>query len=332
MSPKYDEHRMGPKAQAIMGAFAQVAGDLTDDWMVRTILEQFPEYASAQSIGLIASERQLDGGPQETTAQLASRTTQAAILWKYAGTPLGMLLALHYAGFDNAVIVQQNGLAFQLQLPLPAIPLISGQAWQPQTSLIVTQCDTLATALTSSVTPSRSIPAGTPWFMFDSNTDFCSRFAILFPGPLPSYFMTVGRATFSNTDSAPVVWNNVFPDTTYVVSPGPPVVTDGGGPVTVFADNTTKTTTGITIRASAAFTGYVDVHAWQAGANPFADLHPIDLQRLKNIIAKWKPKKASCVGAYAISSGRVLGWPVRNIGGGDGNLGPANVVIFAQGV
>jgi hypothetical protein len=60
-------------------------------------------------------------------------------LSKFYGRPLGILLGLHYAGFDNAVLVQQNGRAYQLTLPLPT--LIVGQPWDPTPNLVITACD-----------------------------------------------------------------------------------------------------------------------------------------------------------------------------------------------
>jgi len=331
---------MGIKAQAIMGAFAKVAGDLTYDWALRAQLEHLPEYASPTGVAYVASERQLDTNPAiESTAALATRTTQAAILWKYAGTPLGMLLALHYIGFDNAVIVTQNGLAYQLQLPLPPIPVISGQAWQPQTSLVVTQCSQLAVALTSNVTPptsstlGRSIPAGNAWWDFDSNTDLCSRFAILFPGPLnvPFLFSVNGRATFVSSDSAALSWNSPLaapastsssggaPSSSYFVVVGPPVVTDGSGPVNVTADQTTQTLTGVTLRASAPFIGYVDCTVIGLAAT--------DAQRLQSVIGKWRPKKATCVGVYVCLQGKFFGWPVQQEAAN--TVGPFSIAMYA---
>src|SRR6185369_6384341 len=91
-------------------------------------------------------------------------------------------------------------------------------------------CSSLSVALTSSVTPptttsaGRAIPAGNAWWQFAesrsanprvSDTDYCNRFAVLFPGPLPSQFMTVGTATFTASDTATVAWNNAFPTTSY---------------------------------------------------------------------------------------------------------------------
>lgn len=320
---------MGPKAQAIMGAFAKVVGDLSYDWMLRANIEHMPELASPTSVGLTASERQIDAGPTETTAALATRTTQAAILWRYAGTPLGLLMALHFAGFDGAVVVQQNGLAFQLQLPLPPIPVIAGQAWTPQTSLITTPCSQLAVALTSSVTPpssssaGRSIPAGTSWWEFDSNTDFCSRFAVLFPSLPASFtnFSNTGRASYTASDTATLTWSTPMAagnPAAYYVMTGPAVVTDGGGPVSVTADASTETTAGVTMRASAPFTGYVDAASFGVTA--------LDLQRLQTAISKWKPRKATCVGIYGVVVGKFFGWPVQAQSAN--TMGPATIAFY----
>jgi hypothetical protein len=266
-----------------------------------------PLQASSTAVGLIASERQLDTVPGEATATIAARATQWIQLGKFAGSPLGILLGLHFSGFDGALVVQQNGASYQLTLPLPTI--VPGQPWDPTPNLVRTSCSALPATLTSSVNPTRSIPAGTPWFAFDMNTDFCSRFAVLFPGPaLPSYFMTWARATFTNTDAAAITWNNPFPSGSYNIMPGLPTVTSGG-PVTVHADPATQTSAGVTIRASGAFTGTVDVLASQVGANPFADLHPGDLLRLQNTIKKWKPARALCVGVTAMIGGELWDYP-----------------------
>lgn len=310
---------MGAKGRAFLGAAAKVLGDLTLDWGTAANLEHFPEFASPTSIGLIGSERQIDQGLNEALADYASRLTFATQLWRFAGTPIGMLVALHYAGFDNAVIVQQNGVAYQLQLPLP--PFISGQAWDPTPNLIRTACSQLDVGLTSSVTPptlssaGRSIPGTTSWWTFDSDTDFCSRFAVLFPGPLPSMFMTWGRATFTNSNSAVVTWNNVFTDTSYAVLRGAiTIATAGDGIVSVWPDGSTKTPTGVTLRASDTFTGTVDALAYPPGSNPFANLSGAAMARLQSAITKWRPGKATCVGVYALLQGNFIGWPVRTIG------------------
>ena len=141
---------------------------------------------------------------------------------------------MHYAGIDNAVLVQQNGVYYQLTLPLPP------PAADPTGNLVVGTLGALPSILTSSVTPGRSIPSGTPWWIFDNKTDFTSRFAIVFP--LGSSALTAAQQS-----------------------------------------------------------------------------------ALKAVVKKWKPGKATYMGAVLITSGRLLGWPVRALGSG-GSLGATSVV------
>jgi hypothetical protein len=316
---------MATIGRRIFGGFAAALGDRALDWATQANLEHLPRYASPPSVALIASERQLDTYPNEPTATLAARAPQWIVLGKFAGSPLGLLLGLHFAGFDGAVLVQQNGLAYQLTLPLPAF--VDGATWDPTPNLVITPCAQLAVGITSSVTLGRSVPSSNSWWTFDANTDLCSRFAILFPGALPSYFTTFARVPFSAVDNGAAVWNNAFLDTTYKVRVDGVTVTDGGGPVSVVADPTTQTPTGITLRASAAFTGYVDVIAYQAGANPYADLHPADLQRLQATIRKWRPGRAICVGVYALVQGAFFAWPpqAQQLN----TMGPCTIVAFS---
>lgn len=304
---------VGAKGGPITQAFASVIGDSTIDWMTQALVEHLPEYASSyQSVTLTASERQLDTYAGEPQAQLATRLTFATQLWRFAGTPLGVLLGLHFAGFDGAVIVTQNGIAYQLTLPLPA--MVSGQVWDPTPNLSQSATSQLLVPLTSSLTPSRSIPTGTNWFAFDSNTDMCSRFAVIFPSAnsLSFMFSQVALANFSSADSASILWDQSISASSYTTIVGPPVVTDGSGPVVIVADGTTKTTTGVTIRASAAFNGYAYVSAYPA-------LSATDTARLKTSIARWKPAKATCVGVYVIQTGDTWDWPTGTTWDGDSN-------------
>jgi hypothetical protein len=310
---------MGAKGKAILGAFATVIGDKTLDWATQANLEHMPEFASPESVGLIGSERQLEQGPNELLADYAYRLMFATQLWRFAGTPLGILIALHFAGFDGAVLVQQNGVAYQLTLPLP--PFIAGQTWDPSSSLVRTATSMLDVGLTSSVTPptslaaGRAIPSGNSWWTFDSDTDFCSRFAVLLPGPLGSAFMTWARATFTGTRSAVATWNNAFNDTAYSILSGAiTIATVGDGIVSTWVDGSTKTAANVTVRASDDFNGSVELVAYPTGANPFVNLNGVNLSRLKTAITKWKPQKATCVGVYALLQGHFIGWPVRTIG------------------
>ncbi len=162
---------MGDKGKAIFGAFAAALGDETVDWLTQGNFEHLPEFANDdKSVGLIASERQIDAGPTESVEDLAARLVDAIPTWKRAGSPLGLLLALHYAELmpnsGDVVIVQQNGRGCSLTLPV---------ADNPFNSLVITELGGNPTL------------SDHPWWTFDMDDDFCSRFAVLFPNgsPLP---------------------------------------------------------------------------------------------------------------------------------------------------
>lgn len=304
---------MGIVGKRIFGAFSQIVGDRTVDWANQANAEHLPLYASAQAVALIASERQIDAGPSESVSDLATRLTQAVAQWQRAGTPLGMLLALHYAEFDYATIVTQNGLYFQLTLPLNE---------DPTTNLVVGDLSNTIAAIEHQPGGVTDVPAGTPWWSFDLDTDWCSRFAIIFGGdlPLPGPFINAARATFDGTEDGSddhpwpaAVWPRPLDDNEYTVVLGPPV---GGAGVAVVGDGSNKTQRQIPIIASGPFVGYVDCLACPVGTNPFANLMAADLARVRSVIGKWKPAKAKCEGVYAIVAGRMQGWPKRTFGDG----------------
>lgn len=309
----------GQFGAAWLSAFGSLKDDEVD-LLRQAVLSAFPAYAPADALPVIGDELQLDRGPKETDPGYAGRITDPWTQWARAGSPLGILLALHYGNFDGAVLVQQNGLAFSLSAP-------PTDGVDPTSLLTVTTLGELATPLTPYPTPdyTKVIPAGNPWWTFDFKTDFCSRFAVLFPSG-GSAFTTWGTAVFDGSSpTATITWNNPFPSSSYVVQIG--AITNTGDPVEVNPDATTQTTTGITLQASAPFTGTVDVLAYQSGAeSPFADLHPADLARLQGIVKKWRPAKATCVGVYVLVQGRYWGWPVKKWGDAGLKWGPSAVV------
>jgi len=302
----------------------------------------YPDYAPTDALPHLGGDRKLTQGPTETNPNFITRLKTPWDDWARAGSALELLVQLYWGGFTGAVLVQQNGLAYNLSGAPTA-----GQ--DPTSLLVTTTCSALSVALTSNVTPptvsqaGRIIPATNPWWQFAesrsvnpnvSDTDYCNRFAVLFPGsPLPSAFMTSGVATFTGTEDGSlanpwptVTWNNAFADTSYKIQVGAVTITGGLGPVSVAADNSSKTQTSVRIAASASFTGSVDVIAYQAGANPFADLHPADLSRLQSLIGTWRPN-ALCVGVYAVAQGNVYGWPVATFSTRSA-MGASSIVRF----
>jgi hypothetical protein len=309
--------------------------------------QAYPNRCAPDALSHLGGDRKLAQGPFESQASFRARiqtawgnspiTVTAPGLpeaqsggptsgWALAGTPLQLLEELYWGGFLGAVIVQQNGLAYNLSAA-PTVGVDNSGL------LTITPCSTLSVALTSNVTPptnvqaGRSIPVSTPWWMFDSNTDLCNRFAILFPS-VPPAFMITGHAVFDGTSaSAPLTWSSSFTDTTYLTMAGPAVVTDGGPGVVVSVDGTSLTTTGATVEASDAFTGWVDVLAWPSGGNPFFTATTDMVSRLQTLIKTWRPN-AICVGVNVLTSGEMIGWPPSDTIG-DGDTFGGAVTVFA---
>lgn len=279
---------------------------------------RLPGSAPSDALGFVASERGLERGPAETDDEFALRLQYAWDLKALTGTPLGLLLALYYAGFPGAVVVQQNGRGYELtgtpSLADITAPLYAAPSWFTVTEL--------------SANP--AIEGAPPWWSFDLDVAFCSRFAVLFPGPVyPSSFRTFARATFTASETATVIWPNAFDDASYRVLVGPATVTDASGPVTVAADGSSFTDLTARVTASAPFSGYVDCIAYQAGANPFADPHPVDLARLWRVIDEWRGAKMTCVDVAVVPQGACWGWPVTTWGARS-SFGPETTVLLER--
>jgi hypothetical protein len=309
---------MGQNAQRIFGGFAASLGDKSYDWAMQGLLEHLPQYASdPASITLEASERQLDTYPGEPASAVAARAPYWLIINKFRGRGLGILLGLHFSGFDGAILIQQNGRALSLSLPLPPF---SGN-WDPTPNLVIQSASAIPSGMTvtSSLTPptissaGRSIPGTTPWASFDWNTDMCSRFVILFPGRA-SRPATYGTATFTGVeDGGAVPWPIASWPTPlstvvgYDVIAGPAKVTGTNFPLVVSADATSKTSTGVRVMSSYPFTGSVDVKA----------IAGVDTAAMKKVVQKWKNAKSTCVGVFELrSSAGCCGWPVQTFGSG----------------
>jgi hypothetical protein len=269
------------------------------------IKARFPDYADDDGKAQIGADRFIIRGPLETDENYATRLKYAWESWERAGTFLELLLQLYWIGYPDAVIVQQNGLKFSLTNdPTPdgdpfALALLSA-----------TNTALLPAPLTSGVNPAAPvIPAGTPWFSFDTNTEFGSRFAIMLPS-IPLSWLHHGVATFTGTSTATVTWCNPFDSTAYDVMVGPPETADG--PVTLTV--TSQTTTGCTVVASGAFTGTADVIGWASGENPFEpNPSSVTLGRLRSVVRTWKPARSTCVKVYVFVSGAQ--WAGFNWGG-----------------
>jgi hypothetical protein len=305
----------GPHGQAEAGSWPRLLDDIVRDRLTQARYQAFPGLAAADALPFLGNDRKLIQGSSETEAAFRARLQNPWDQWARAGTWLGLLCQLYWYGLGNAIILQQNGRAASLT----STPVIGTD---PTSLYSFVNTSTLANTLTSTLAPFRSIPAGTPWVTFDGNTDLSNRFVVV----LPSWpFAALSVALFNNSDSAAVTWPVPFGSTSYSVIYGTP--SDG---VTLAVDGTTKTTSGLTLRASAPWTGAVWVIAWAAGVNPFNTFSAASLGALQSLIRSFR-SNALCVGVYAYGTSKgAWGWPIRKWGNGD-KWGATNVIKILGG-
>ncbi len=179
---------MGLRARRIFGGFGAVLGDKSREWAERANLEHLPQSAlDPKSVALIASERQIEPGPNELQSDLGARLTAAMTQWQLAGSPLGLALAIYYAEFLGAVLITQNGLAYSIT-GTPDLADLAGLTTQPSW-WTVTTLGNYNPALPASTDGKVAIAANTiPWASWDSGMDaagnqYCGRFVVLFPTP-----------------------------------------------------------------------------------------------------------------------------------------------------
>lgn len=177
----------GPVGQAEAGALGDVLDGQVDQLRQAT-KARMPTIGPVDALPHIANDRQLVQGPSESAQAFALRLQCADQQWQYAGSALSILFSLYYQGLaPYALLVQQNGLAFQLTGSLPTF--IAGQPWDPTGNLTITN---LSTNPLLEATPQ-------PWWTFDLRDYFCSRFALLFPTLPPSWTNVVSPATPSTS-------------------------------------------------------------------------------------------------------------------------------------
>lgn len=279
--------------------------------LVQARYQCFPDYCAADALPAVGNDRQFIQGMSETAASFKTRCRTAPDTWPRAGSAGGVLEQLWYYGLTGAYWVQQNGLYYTFG----SNTLTPGA--DPTALLQSGSTSPLGSVLTSTVNNARTIPAGTPWFYFDGNTDLCNRFAII----LPTWsFSALALASFANSDSAVVTWPFAFGSSTYNVIYGSPAA-----PVVLNVDGTTQTTSGVTLRASAPWTGSVWVVAYTTGVNPLNMFSATNTGAVQRLISTFRPNSL-CTGVYAIRSGRMWDWPANTTWdgyGGNWDSGPS---------
>lgn len=173
----------GPRGQKHLGAYASLLVDKARDWGEASIVRAFPSFADSAGLALLASARQIEFDPLASAATKAAVLLIAPTLWRYAGSPTGLLVALHIAGFPGVVLAQQNGLRFQITGTVNYDDLVTRAlpSWITRTVLANGN-----PALPASADGRPAVAANTvPWWTFDAGMDaegnqYTSRFAVLF--------------------------------------------------------------------------------------------------------------------------------------------------------
>lgn len=187
------------KGRAMLGSLGFVLGDKAKSEGNAALLEQLPLNASdPASIALGLSERQIEAGPALSLSDEQALAGAAPNLNRLRGRPLGLLCALYYAGFPSAIVVQQNGLAFQLT-GTPNLNDLAGlvalPGWCSRTVLPLANPPIPASADGKAAIPALTVP----WWTFDGGMDangnqYCSRFAILFTSGTDPLLLSTAQA------------------------------------------------------------------------------------------------------------------------------------------
>lgn len=127
----------------------------------------------------IGADRMLPRAPAESDAAYGARLKGAWDTWPYAGSHWGVLQALRLAGYADMVIVQDNGRYSQL------------------TASSGTPSDVTFGSLMTMVTR-----GGHPGWMFDTRTDYYSRFALVFTADAANLQSDAGRSALNERVNA----------------------------------------------------------------------------------------------------------------------------------
>lgn len=132
-------------------------------------LSCFPDFAATDALAQIGAELLIDRASADTDASYATRLRKAWESWPFAGSGYGVLRALRDLGYTDCVLVQVNGLALSLDA---------------NGDLVVTQL---------APNPHVQDPPGTPhpWWWYDDNTSFVSRFSLIFQPPVPAGWSSI---------------------------------------------------------------------------------------------------------------------------------------------
>lgn len=105
-------------------AFVRAFADVKDDQVARAkdaTKIRFPTHATRDALDALGHERGLARGTADTNASHAERLRNAWAIWATAGTALGILRALHFLGYPNAILVSGRGVVHTLDANLELV-------------------------------------------------------------------------------------------------------------------------------------------------------------------------------------------------------------------
>lgn len=105
----------GEFGQAWSAAHGQLADALVALWK-ESAKSAFPDECPADALEYLGSEIQIPRSPADTDATYGEKLRRAWEVWPFAGTPLGLLLALEAAGYSagQVILAQQEAHLFTL--------------------------------------------------------------------------------------------------------------------------------------------------------------------------------------------------------------------------
>jgi hypothetical protein len=289
--------------------YHQALGDGKDAQVERlklSVVARMPLRAPTDALELLGDERGIPRGQGEADPAYSLRLWGAWNTWPYAGTALGVLNTLRYAGL-TAALVQQNRYGFALDAGgALVVSALSGGTWTT-----------------------------------DAQAAWWNRFSVILLAPLPAAWIAGSAITFAATGAGA--------SSAYLTVTGTPaadvrlvaVVTtagtwsagtarfalssDGGATFPLTAQTPAQVaavalTYGITIANTATVQALnvADRLFVQPAFNVPADGSAYSAY-VKRLVADWKSAHA-IVARYIIpTAGRILGWPVRQLGVVDGS-------------
>lgn len=292
---------------------AQVLGYALDyqlQLLLAAVQSRFPTLAPSDALGYLADERGMIKGPSESNASFALRLRRAWDYWSLAGTPLGLLLQLHYQGVDgygdgyiDGYIAQENGLIWSLNNN--ALTDFDGPkyTWSGMLNCHnagndpnILSCNTQGDITTL---PLDTLPYGT---------------TLDFPSPSPDGYTT--EPISFNLDTLDQKALSTFAQTAFasrfaLIFPTPPASWDN------ITSNAPANGIGPRIGTTSIYTA------------PSTNT----INKLNNIVNKWKPSKSTFIGTYVATTNEMIGFPVENISSRNsrngGTIGGSVVVYYA---